>query len=78
MRGVLVADNSIRLWAFLALDDIEFNFIALFQGLISFQLNRRVMNEYIWPVIATDESVALGVVEPLNLPFVLGHRLLPS
>ena len=36
------------------------------------------MNENIRPVFASDESIALGVVEPLDLPFVLGHRLLLS
>jgi hypothetical protein len=33
------------------------------------------MNENIRPVIASDESVALGIVKPLDLPFVLSHRL---
>jgi hypothetical protein len=36
------------------------------------------MDEYIRPVFTSDESVALGVVEPLDLPFVLSHRLLLS
>jgi hypothetical protein len=37
------------------------------------------VDEYIRPVFASDESVALGVVEPLDLTFVLSsHRLLPS
>jgi hypothetical protein len=70
--------DAIRLWAFLALHDIEFDLIALFQRLIPVQLNRRVMHEDIRPVLATDESVTLGIVEPLDLPFVLSHRLLPS
>jgi hypothetical protein len=35
------------------------------------------VNEYIRPVFASDESVALGVVEPLDLSFVLSHRFLP-
>jgi hypothetical protein len=33
------------------------------------------MDEYIWPVFTSDESVALGVVEPLDFAFVLSHRL---
>jgi hypothetical protein len=35
------------------------------------------VHEHIGAVIATDESVALGVVEPLNLAFVLSHRVVP-
>ena len=34
--------------------------------------------QYIRPVFTSYESVALGVVEPLDLPFVLSHRSLPS
>jgi hypothetical protein len=79
VRGsVLEAYYSVSLRTFLTLDDIELNVIALFQGFVSVQLNRRIVNEYIWPVIASDETVALGVVEPLDLPFVLSHWLLPS
>jgi hypothetical protein len=36
------------------------------------------MNENIRPVFTSDESVALGVVEPLDLSLVLSHRFLPS
>ena len=68
------SEYSIRLGTFLTLDDIELNLIALFQRFISVQLNRRVVDEYIRPVFAADESIALGVVEPLDLPFVLCHR----
>ena len=76
--GVPQPDDRIRLGAFLTLDDVELDVIALFQGFVSVQLNCRVVDKYIRPVFASDESVALGVVEPLNLPFVLSHRLLPS
>jgi hypothetical protein len=72
------ADYGIRLRTFLALDNIELDLIALFEGLVPVQLDSGVMNEYIWPVFASDESVALGVVEPLNLSLVLSHRFLPS
>jgi hypothetical protein len=71
-------DYRIRLRAFLTLNDIELDLIVLFQRFVSIQMNRRVMDEYIGPIIAADESVALGVVEPLDLPFVLSHRILPS
>jgi len=38
-------------------------------------LNCRVVDENIRPVITSDESVALGVVEPLDFAFVLSHRV---
>jgi hypothetical protein len=33
------------------------------------------VDEYIRPIFASDESVALGVVKPLNLSFVLSHSV---
>ena len=78
MGAVSEAKNAISLRAFLALNDVELDLIAFFERFVSVQLNRRVMDEYIWPVFASDESVALGVVKPLDLTFVLSHRLLPS
>ena len=77
-RLVSKTDNCIRLRTFLTLNDVELNVIALFQRFVSVQLDRRVVDEYIRPVFTSDESVALGVVEPLDLPFVLSHRLLLS
>jgi len=76
--GVPESDYRIRLGTFLALDDVEFNVIALLQGLVSIQLNGRIVNEHIRTVIPSDESIAFCVVEPLDLPFVLSHWLLPS
>ena len=72
------ADYGIRLRTLLALDYIEFDLIAFFERFVPVQLNCRVVNEYIRPVVASDESVALGVVKPLDLSFVLSHRFLPS
>ena len=77
MGGVPEAEYSVRLGTFLALDDVELDIIALFQCLVAVQLNCRVVDEHIGAVIATDESVALGVVKPLDFAFVLSHRLLP-
>ena len=71
---VSLTDNCIRLRTFLSLDDVELYIIALFQGFIAIQLDCRVVNENIWPVVASDESVALGVVEPLHFAFELSHR----
>ncbi len=67
----------IRLGALLALDYIELDVVAFFERFVSVQLDCRVMDEYIRPFFASDESVALGVVKPLDLPFVLSHSFLP-
>ena len=75
MGGVPEPDNRIGLWTFLTLNDVKLNVIALFQSLVPIQLNCRVVDEYVWPVFTPDESVALGVIKPLDLPFVLSHRL---
>jgi hypothetical protein len=72
------ADYRVRLGTFLPFDDIELDFIAFFERFVSIQLNCRVMDEYVRPIFTADESVALGVIEPLDLTFVLSHRLLPS
>jgi hypothetical protein len=71
-------DYRIRLGALLALDYIELDVVAFFERFVSIQLDCRIVDEYIRPVFASDESVALGVVKPLDLPFVLSHSFLPS
>jgi hypothetical protein len=76
--AIPIADNGIRLGTLLALYDVEFDLIALFERFVSIQLNCRVVDEYIRPIITSDESVALGVVEPLDLTLELSHRFLPS
>ncbi len=78
MGGVPEPDDTIGLWTLLTLDDVKLNIIALFQSLVPIQLYCRIVDEYVWPVFTPDESVALGVVEPLDLTFVLSHRLPPS
>src|SRR3569623_3720784 len=72
---VLQPGNSNRLRTLLPLNDVELHVIALFQSLVTIQLNCRVVDENIRPVITSDESVALGVVEPLDFAFVLRHRV---
>jgi hypothetical protein len=65
--------HLICLWALLPLDDVELDFVALFEGFVAVELNRAVVHEDIWPIIPADETVALRIVEPLHLAFVLGH-----
>ena len=76
--SIPIADYGIRLGAFLAFNDVELDLIAFFERFVPIQLNRRVVDEYIRPVFPSDESVALGVVKPLDLSLVLSHRFLPS
>jgi len=78
MGTIPEADYCVRLRALLALNNVELDFVAFFERFVSVQLDCRVVDEYIWPVFASDESVALGVVKPLNLSFVLSHSFLPS
>jgi hypothetical protein len=72
------ANDRVCLRPLLTLNDVEFDVVPFFERLVAFQLNRGVMDEYIGPVITSNESVALGVIEPLHLTFVLSHRLPPS
>jgi hypothetical protein len=76
--SVLEASHCIRLLAFLPLDNVELDFVTFVERFIPVRLNRRVVDEYIWRVIPSDESIAFGVVKPLNYSFVLSHTLLPS
>ena len=78
MSVIPKTDYGIRLRALLTLDYVELDLIAFFERFVPVQLNCRVVNEYIRPVVTSDESVALGVVKPLDLSFVLSHRFLPS
>jgi len=78
MGGVLEQGHSIRLRAFLSVDYVELDLIAFFKRFVPVHLDCRVVDEYIRPVFTSDESVALGVVEPLNNSFVLCHKFLPS
>src|SRR5665213_1005382 len=68
------ASYGICLRTLLALHNVELYFVAFFERFVSVQLNCRIVDENIRPVFASDESVALGVVKPLDLTFVLSHR----
>jgi hypothetical protein len=76
--GIPKADYGIRLRAFLALNYVELDLVAFFERFVSVQLNRGIVDENIRPIFASDESVALGVVKPFHLTFVLSHSFLPS
>jgi hypothetical protein len=74
---ILVANDGIGLGTLLAVYDVEFHFIALFQRLVTIHLDGRVMYENVRPVFPTDKSEAFGVVKPLDCAFVLSHRISP-
>jgi len=48
-------------------DDFELNRLSLFEGTEAGALNRRVVHEHVAAAFALDKTVALGVVEPLDL-----------
>ena len=78
MGAIPEANYGICLGAFLPFNNVELNFVAFLERFVAVQLNCGIVDEYIRPVVASNESVALGVVKPLDLTFVLSHRLLPS
>ena len=78
MVSVLKVCHCIRLRAFLSFDYVELDLIAIFERFVPIQLDCRVVDEYIRPVFASDESEALGVIKPLNNSFVLCHKFPPS
>src|SRR5215204_6174460 len=57
-------------------DDFKLNRLSLFEGTETGALNRRVVYEHVAAAFALDETVALGVVEPLDLACNT-HRSLP-
>ena len=63
--------HLISLWALRALDDVELDFIAFFQALITFALDGAVVNEDVRPAFAAQETIALCIVEPLYGAFIL-------
>src|SRR5215216_1013285 len=63
---VLELRNVLGGWAFLALNDVELDALALGQRLVAVALDRRMMNEAILlAILRRDESKTLRVVEPL-------------
>jgi hypothetical protein len=62
------------LQALLALDHGELDLLPFVQGTVSFAPNGAVMDEHIGAALALNESVALGVIEPLDgAYFTISH-----
>src|SRR4029077_13789605 len=62
----LEAGNVLRLQAFRAFADLEFNRLPFVERLVSIHLNSRKMDEHILAGLALDESVAFAGIEPLH------------
>jgi hypothetical protein len=69
-----LAGDAVSLRTFLALDDIEDDFLTLFEAFVTVFLNRAEMDEYVITVIPPKEAIALEVVKPLHCAFILSHR----
>ena len=52
--------------SFLAVNDLKLHVIAFSQTLVAFTCDAGIVDEHIRSVIAADESVPLGIIEPLN------------
>src|SRR4249920_3244879 len=60
-----------------AFDHIELNLLTLLQAAESTRLNRGEVYEYILTILAADETITLGVVEPLYCSCFHGIALFP-
>ena len=60
--------RSFRPW-----DEFEADTVSLLQRSISVSHNSGVVDGHIGPVIATDKSIAFGIVEPLDPALHLTH-----
>src|SRR5690349_20754188 len=58
-------------------NDLEFDRLAFLERAEAVALNRRVVDEYVTTAVALDETISLGVVEPLDLACD-AHRSLPA
>jgi len=48
------------------LDNFEFNGVSFIQGFVSLAYDCRVVDKYIWTVIAPNEAVAFRIIEPFD------------
>src|SRR5208283_1295836 len=62
-----------RLRPFLSLHNLKLHRVALLQALVAFGGDGAVVNEYIRSIVAAEEAVSLGVVEPLYRAFQSFH-----
>lgn len=86
-RGALGEDWNSKLGSFgyvrclrtfLSLGDLELDLITLLQALVSLRADCTVVNKYVRPIVASDEPVSFGVIEPLHGSFQTVHEPLLS
>jgi hypothetical protein len=65
--------DLVGLGSFLSLDDLELYRVAFLQGLESFTLDGRVMNEDISSAVLANKTISFTVVEPLDLSLKSCH-----
>jgi hypothetical protein len=68
-----VLSNICSLRSLLPFSNFELDGIALLQALVAFGSNRAVMHKNVGTIRASDESVALCVIEPLYCSFQSFH-----
>src|SRR5258708_7745663 len=61
--------------SFRTLGNLEFNRVPLVQGFVSLADDCRIVDKYIWTVIAPDKPVPSGVVEPFDYALHLASSL---
>src|ERR1035441_2255251 len=71
--GIFRPNHSVGLRTFLSIDDIELDFVAFLQGLVTIYLDGRIVNEYIRSILSANKAKTLGVIEPLDCAFVLSQ-----
>src|SRR5262245_49257901 len=67
LRAVLRDVSS--LGTFGPLNDLKLDRISFLQGSVPVARDGRIVHEHIRPIVATYESVALGIIEPLYVSF---------
>src|SRR5690349_5273534 len=73
VSDLCVLSDVCRLRAFLSLGDLELYLVTLLQAFVALGRNRAVMNEHIRSILAADEPITFGVIEPLHGTFHTIH-----
>lgn len=73
-----MTDDLVSLRAFLALNNVEFYFVAFFQAFVAIDLNGAVVYKNVGSIVASDKAVPFCIVKPFDLAFVLRHEPCPS
>jgi len=66
-RIKITPDHICSLRPLWTLDNFEFDRVPFVEGFVSLAYDCRVMDKYIWTVLASNEAVAFRVIEPFDL-----------